>query len=77
MILMNYNDHDPPHLHVKYQNDFGSYRIEIRTRAWMKSDKKLSAVLQKVVEVWVQAHERALLEEWANAQRHRPVRIVD
>lgn len=77
VILLNYNDYDPPHLHVKYQNDFGSYRIEIRTRAWMKSDKQLSAVLQRMVEDWVQAREHALLQEWENAQQHRPVHIVE
>lgn len=45
-MFLNYNDHEPPHLPAKYQNDFGSYRIEIRTREWMKSDKKLSTVLE-------------------------------
>lgn len=76
-MLLNYNDHDPPHLHAKYQNDFGSYRIEIQTRDWMKSDKELSASLARMVEDWVRAHEHALLEQWDNAQHGRPVRVVD
>ncbi len=76
-MFLNYNDHEPPHLHAKYQNDFGSYRIEIRTRDWMKSDKRLPSGLERMVEVWVQAHERALLKQWENARNGRPVQIVD
>jgi hypothetical protein len=25
VVLLNYNDHDPPHVHVKYQSDVSSY----------------------------------------------------
>lgn len=49
VILMNYNDHDPPHVHVKYQRDVRSYRIEIGTRKWMKPGKELSPNLKKMV----------------------------
>ncbi|MGA1283502.1 MAG: DUF4160 domain-containing protein, partial [Prochlorothrix sp.] len=37
IVLMNYNDHAPPHVHVKYQGDVRSYRIEIQTRTWMRN----------------------------------------
>jgi hypothetical protein len=76
VILMNYNDHAPPHVHVKYQNDMGSYRIEIRSRKWMKSDKALPLTLKKMVESWVEAHEKELLEQWQNAESRTPVKIV-
>ncbi|OGG45843.1 MAG: hypothetical protein A3F84_25375 [Candidatus Handelsmanbacteria bacterium RIFCSPLOWO2_12_FULL_64_10] len=76
VVLMNYNDHDPPHIHVKYQSDARRYRVEIRTRRWMKPVKALSPKLKKMVEAWVEAHERELLEQWKNARRHRPVSIV-
>ncbi len=75
-VLMNYNDHDPPHVHVKYQSDVRSYRIEIRTRKWMKSDSELPASLRKMVEAWVEAHEKELLEQWQRAQVREPVKIV-
>ncbi len=26
VVLMNYSDHAPPHVHVKYQGDVGEYR---------------------------------------------------
>jgi len=76
VILMNYNDHDPPHVHVKYQNDVRSYRIEIRTRAWVKPGKELPPSLRRMVETWVEAHEQELLEQWERAQNHQPVLIV-
>ena len=76
VILMNYNDHAPPHVHVRYQGNAGGYRMEIRTRAWMKPGKELPLTLAKLVETWVEAHEMELLEQWENAQHHRPVLIV-
>jgi hypothetical protein len=38
-ILMNYNDHAPPHVHIKYQNDVRSYRYKIIEKRWMKPGK--------------------------------------
>jgi hypothetical protein len=76
VILMNYRDHAPPHVHAKYQNDVRNYRIEIRTRDWMKSRKTLPPQLKKMVEIWVEVHEQELLEQWENARNSRPVSIV-
>ncbi len=76
VILMNYNDHDPPHVHVKYQRDVGSYRIEIKTRKWMKPGKNLPPQFKKMVEIWLKTHEQQLLEQWENAMNNHPVSIV-
>ena len=76
VILMNYVDHAPPHVHVKYQGDVRSYRIEIRTRIWMQSGRELQPTLKKLIETWVEAHEAELLEQWENAWNNRPVSIV-
>ena len=76
VILMNYNDHAPPHVHVKYQNDVRSYRIEIRTRNWLKSNKSLPLSLKKLVESWVEAHEEELLEQWEMAQHNQIISII-
>jgi Domain of unknown function (DUF4160) len=76
VVLMNYNDHDPPHVHIKYQGDVRSYRIEIRTRRWLKSGQRLPRSLENLVEAWVEAHEQELLEQWDNAMNHQPVSIV-
>jgi len=76
VILMNYNDHAPPHVHVKYQGDVGRYRIVIKTRDWMKPGRELPPTLQRLVETWVEAHETELLQQWENARHHRPISIV-
>ncbi len=76
VILMNYVDHAPPHVHVKYQGDVGSYRIEIQTRTWMKSSRELSSSLKRLVEIRVETHQAELLEQWENARNNRPVSIV-
>lgn len=76
VILMNYNDHSPPHVHVKYQGDVRSYRVEIQSRRWMKSEHKLPSKLKKMVEAWITAHEQELLEQWRNAQHGQMIKIV-
>jgi hypothetical protein len=76
VVLMNYADHAPPHVHVKYQDDVHSYRVAIKTRRWMRPGKGLPPILEKLVEVWVEAHESELLEQWDNARNNRPVVIV-
>jgi hypothetical protein len=76
VVLMNYNDHAPPHVHIKYQNDYGSYRIEIQSRQWIQPGKPLPPKLKRLIEAWVEAHEQALLEQWQRAMRNEPVEIV-
>ena len=76
VIFMNDRDHAPPHVHVKYQNDVRSYRIEIKSQEWMKSKKALPNKLRKMVESWVEAHEQELLEQWNNARNNQSILIV-
>jgi hypothetical protein len=76
VVLMNYNDHAPPHVHVKYQNDYRSYRIEIKSRIWMRSSKQLPPKIKQLIEAWVEVHEAALLEQWDRAMRNESIEIV-
>lgn len=76
MIMLNYADHSPPHVHVKYQGDVQNYRIEIKSRIWMQPGRELSRPLAKLVEAWLEAHETELLEQWDNASRNQPVSII-
>lgn len=76
VVLMNYNDHAPPHVHVRYQGDVRSYRLAIRTRRWMRPGRDLPGSLSRLVEAWVEAHEQELLEQWENARNGRRVSIV-
>lgn len=76
VVLMNYNDHAPPHVHVKYQGDVRSYRIEVQTREWMKPGKELPLALRRLIEVWVEAHEQELLVQWQRSRNGEQVMIV-
>ena len=76
VILMNYNDHAPPHVHVKYQGDIRSYRLEIRTRIWLTPGRMLPSSLRRLVEIWVEAHEDELIQQWNNARQGQPISIV-
>lgn len=76
VILMNYNDHAPPHVHVKYQGDVRSYRITIKTREWLKPGKDLPPKFKRLVEAWIDAHEESLLEQWQRAMNNEVVEIV-
>jgi hypothetical protein len=76
VILMNYNDHAPPHVHVKYQRDVRSYRIAIQTREWLQPGKELPSTLRRLVEIWVEAHEQELLTQWQHARSGEQVTIV-
>ncbi len=76
VVLMNYNDHAPPHVHVKYQGDVCSYRLDIRTRTWLKPGKMPAPALRRMIETWVEAHEEELLEQWDKGRRGQHISIV-
>lgn len=76
VVLMNYNDHAPPHVHVRYQNDVRSYRLEILSRRWMRPGRVLPRSLSRLIEAWIEAHEQELLEQWENARHGRRISIV-
>ena len=73
---MNYNDHDPPHVHVKYQKDVRSYRIEIKSKKWLKPGKDLPLPLKSLVESWIEAHTQELLQEWEKASNNKSISII-
>jgi len=42
ICYINYVDHAPPHIHVKYQQDVSGYRIDIKTRQWPSAGKTVT-----------------------------------
>ena len=47
IVLMNYNDHTPPHVHIKYQDDVKSYRYEIRSKKMDEARQKITFETEK------------------------------
>ncbi len=69
VILMFFNDHPPPHFHVRY----GAQRaiIDIRTLAVLHG--QLSPRALGLVTEWAASHRAELLDGWDRARRHEPL----
>jgi hypothetical protein len=69
VILMYYNDHPPPHFHVRY----GAQRaiIDVRTLAVLQG--QLSPRALGLVTEWAASHRAELLDTWDRARRHEPL----
>ncbi|MEO5341261.1 MAG: DUF4160 domain-containing protein [Magnetococcus sp. MYC-9] len=61
-IFMYFNDHDPPHFHVQY-NEFRAV-IDIDTLAL--SDGKLPGRVLGLVVEWAELHREELLSNWCS-----------
>ncbi|TXJ03429.1 MAG: DUF4160 domain-containing protein [Neisseriales bacterium] len=60
IILMYWDEHNPPHFHVRYGDD--NAVINIKTLALM--DGKLSRRALSLVLDWAELHQKELLEDW-------------
>ena len=72
IIAMYYDDHPPPHFHVRY----GGQRaiIAISTLSLLRG--KLSPRVFGMVMEWGVLHQTELLENWDLARQHAPLRRV-
>jgi hypothetical protein len=64
-IMMYYDDHNPPHFHVRY-NDF---RAVISINDLLLTDGKLPARILGLVIEWAELHKNELLENWDMVQK--------
>jgi len=71
IIAMYYNDHNPPHIHAKY-NEYEA-TIEIKT---FKITGKLPANAKKLLKKWIKKNNNALLENWNLAKDGLPLKNV-
>ena len=69
VISMNYNDHDPPHFHVKYSDQKAIILLESLT---IERGSLSPRVMGMVLE-WAMKHEHELLKNWHLARDHRPL----
>jgi hypothetical protein len=64
-IFMYYEDHNPPHFHVRY-NDF---RAVISINDLLLIEGKLPARVLGLVMEWAELHKKELLENWDMVQK--------
>jgi hypothetical protein len=73
IIRMFHDDHDPPHFHVVYGDDFAKISISDLTilKGWLPP-RATGLVME-----WAILHKRELLEEWLVIQQDKPLFPID
>jgi Domain of unknown function (DUF4160) len=67
VILMYFDEHNPPHFHVKY-NDYKAV-MEIKTLNILAGN--LPVKVRNLVAEWAELHQLELLEMWNNKDFHK------
>lgn len=72
-IGMFYNDHAPPHFHVKY----GEFKAEIRIDTLEIRDGWIPRRAQRLVDEWATRHKDELMGNWDRARRSASVNLIE
>ena len=73
VVAMFYNDHEPPHFHVRYSGHKAILAIE--TLSILRGD--LPARALTLVKEWGRLHHDELEEDWQRARGNQPLRSID
>ena len=72
VILVNYNDHSPPHFHAQY----GDEEILVKINDLSTLRGSMSSHAKNLIMKWATIHKEELLNAWNAAQSHtKPERI--
>jgi len=72
IISMQYNDHNPPHFHVRY----GEYRATITITNSIVNGKLPRRALNLVFE-WLDLHKEELLENWERIENRKELQKIN
>ena len=72
IIAMFYDDHTPPHFHVRYGENKAI--IDIETLGLLRG--RLSPKALALVTEWAMQHQDELRADWELARRHAPLRSI-
>jgi hypothetical protein len=72
IVMMFYNDHPPPHFHVRY----GTLKAIIAIESLALLEGRLSPRALGLVMEWAELHRRDLREAWRLAERHAPLQPI-
>jgi len=61
---MFFNDHDPPHFHVRYQQ----FRARVRIQVGQVIDGRLPPTVARLVVEWTALRREALMRNWVAAR---------
>ena len=71
IIFMNYNDHQPPHFHARYQDQEIIVEIETGLVEGRMSKRALRMVLE-----WAELHQAELQENWERARQRQSLNAI-
>jgi hypothetical protein len=69
VVLMYYNDHPPPHFHVRY----GEQRAIIGIDSLILLEGRLSPRVLGLVVEWASMHQEELAADWEHARKQEPL----
>jgi len=71
VVFMNYNDHNPPHFHARYQDQEIIVEIETSLVEGRMSKRALRMVFE-----WLDLHQAELLDNWELARQRKALREI-
>lgn len=72
VVRMFYNDHNPPHIHIEYQD----YDATIDLEGGVVKGEMPRRALRLIYE-WIDLHKEELLEVWELARRFKPLNKIE
>jgi hypothetical protein len=72
IIAMFYDDHSPPHFHVRYGNQKAI--VDIETLGVLRG--RLSPKALALVTEWAAQHQEELRSDWELARQHAPLQSI-
>lgn len=72
-VRMHYNDHEPPHVHVRYQG----YRARALIADGSVLDGRLPPTTARLVKEWIDLRRDALMQNWRAARNDEPLERVE
>jgi hypothetical protein len=68
VVFLNYNDHNPPHFHARYQDQHVLVEIESGLVTGTMSKRALQLLFE-----WYEQHRDELMENWERARERKPL----
>ncbi len=68
VVFMNYNDHDPPHFHARYQEQ----EVSVEIGSGIVTGTMTKRALKMLFE-WSEQQQAELADNWQRAQGRRPL----
>ncbi len=68
-IVMYYNDHNPPHFHIIYNEIYT--RMEIDNGRYMKGNVGLPKSKEKEVLIWLEINRNDIIKAWDDCMANR------